>query len=151
MSEYAFRESSGSRPFIKGIEHFAIAAIDPSRLANWYIQHLNFDPLLEIEGTVYIKSANSVVLEFVKAKTVRPKPQILDAGLRHIAFSVDDLEKAQAKLRMCGVEFESNLIILPGMRLLFFRDAEGNFLHLIHREQALSSQPCTELTRPFSV
>jgi len=69
---------------------------------------------------------------------VPPKPQIRDAGIRHIAFSVDDLEKAHAKLKDGGVEFESEPVVLPGMRLFFFRDLEGNYLHLVQREKMLS-------------
>ena len=126
-------------PLIRGIEHIAIATTEPRRLARWYIQHLNFEPLLDTGNTVYIKSANSVVLEFVKAENVPPKPQIRDAGIRHIAFSVDDPEKAHAKLNVAGVEFESEPVVLPGMRLFFFRDLEGNRLHLVQRETLLGT------------
>jgi glyoxylase I family protein len=122
---------------IKGVEHIAIATTDPQKLAQWYVDHLNFSPLLDTGNTVYIKSANSVVLEFVKSETVPPKPLIRDAGLRHIAFSVDDLDAAYTELQAAGIEFEPAPIVLPGMRLFFFRDVEGNYLHLVQREKAL--------------
>ena len=94
------RNSRGLRPLIRGVEHIAIATTEPRRRARWYIQYLNFEPLLDTGNTVYIKSANSVVLEFVKAENVPPKPQIRDAG----------------------------------MRLFFFRDLEGDYLHLVQQE-----------------
>lgn len=122
---------------IKGVEHVAISTTDPRKLAEWYIHHLNFAPLLDTGTTVYIKSANSVILEFVKADNLPPKPQIRDAGLRHIAFAVDNLEAAHAQLKSSGVEFEAAPVLLPGMRLFFFRDPEGNYLHLVQRETSL--------------
>jgi glyoxylase I family protein len=126
-----------SDSLIKGIEHIAIATTEPHRLADWYVKHLDCEVVLVTDNTVYIKSANSVVLEFVRAQNVLPRPQILDAGLRHIAFSVDDLEKAHARLEALGVQFESKPVVLPGMRLHFFRDLEGNVLHLIRRDKTL--------------
>jgi glyoxylase I family protein len=126
-----------TQSLIKGVEHIAVATTDPHRLANWYIQRLNFAPLLDTGTTVYIKSANAVVLEFVAAEQVPPKPRIRDSGMRHIAFMVDDLEAAHAQLQSMGVEFEPKPISLPGMRLFFFRDLEGNYLHLVCRDTPL--------------
>jgi glyoxylase I family protein len=122
---------------IKGVEHVAIATTNPRRLADWYIRHLNFAALLDTGATVYIKSPNSVVMEFVKADGVPTRPLIRDAGLRHVAFAVDDLEAAHAQLRSSGVEFEPAPIVLPGLRLFFFRDPEGNYLHLVQRGKPL--------------
>ncbi|MGA8149550.1 MAG: VOC family protein [Terriglobales bacterium] len=122
---------------IKGVEHVAIATTDTRKLADWYIQHLNFAELLDTGATVYIKSPNSVVLEIVKADSVPARPLIRDAGLRHLAFAVDDLEAAHAQLESLGVEFEPAPIVLPGLRLFFFRDPDGNYLHLTQRETPL--------------
>jgi glyoxylase I family protein len=128
-------EKTGS--LIKGVEHVAIATTNPRKLADWYIRHLNFTALLDTGATVYIKCPNSVVLEFVKADSVPTRPLIRDAGLRHIAFAVDDLEAAHAQLKSSGVEFEPAPILLPGLRLFFFCDPEGNYLHLTQRETPL--------------
>jgi glyoxylase I family protein len=122
---------------IKGVEHVAIATTDPQKLADWYVQNLNFSPLLDTGTTVYIRSPNSVILEFVKADNSPSKPRIRDAGLRHIAFAVDNLEAAHTQLKSAGVEFEAAPVLLPGMRLLFFRDPEGNYLHLVQRDASL--------------
>ncbi len=129
--------SEAQRSLIKGVEHVAIATKDPQRLARWYVEHLNFAPLLDAGATVYIKAPNSVILEFVAAENTAPSPGIRDAGIRHIAFSVDDLEAAHAQLKSRGIEFEPQAIVLPGMRLHFFRDLEGNYLHLVCREKPL--------------
>jgi glyoxylase I family protein len=129
--------SNNPESLIKGVEHVAIATTNPQNLAAWYIQHLNFTLLLDTGATVYIKSPNSVILEFVKADKTPAQPQIRDAGLRHLAFAVDNLEAAHAQLQSAGVAFEPAPIPLPGMRLFFFRDPEGNYLHLVERETSL--------------
>jgi glyoxylase I family protein len=126
-----------SNSLIKGVEHVAIATPNPQQLAEWYIQLLNFTLLLDTGATVYIKSPNSVILEFVKADHIPQQPKIRDAGLRHIAFAVDNLESAHDELTSNGVEFEGSPIALPGMRLFFFRDPEGNYLHLVQREMPM--------------
>ncbi len=131
------RNSEPRRSLIKGVEHVAIATKDPQRLARWYVEHLNFAPLLDTGTTVYIKAPNSVILEFVAAENTAPRPGIRDSGIRHMAFSVDDLEAAHAQLKSMGIEFEPQAIVLPGMRLHFFRDLEGNHLHLVCREKPL--------------
>jgi glyoxylase I family protein len=137
MSASNLTNHENSQLLIKGIEHIAIATPDPQQLAQWYVEHLNFSALLDTGSTVYIKSINSIVLEFVKAEAIPPKPHIRDAGLRHIAFAVDDLEMARAELEAAGIEFQPEPVVLPGMRLLFFRDPEGNHLHLVEREMTL--------------
>lgn len=121
---------------ITGLEHTAIACSDPKMLSSWYLKYLGFTPVLDTGKTIYIQSANGVVLEFVFADTHPPAPLIRDAGLRHLAFTADDLNGTRDELQTAGVEFVEEHL-LPGMRLLFFRDPEGNFLHLVQREMPL--------------
>lgn len=124
---------------ITGLEHTAIACSDPKALSSWYLKYLGFSPLLDTGKTIYIQSANGVVLEFVFADTRPPAPMIRDAGLRHLAFTVDDMDSTRDELQTAGVEFVEEQVH-PGMRLLFFRDPEGNFLHLVQREIPLFHQ-----------
>lgn len=118
---------------IQGIEHTAIASFDPHRLAEWYVCHLNLSPLLDTGTTVYLRAQNGAVLEFVHADTAPSAPLIRDAGLRHIAFSVMDFDAACEHLRVNGLTLTGEPIVTPGMRLQFFQDPEGNFLHLVER------------------
>ena len=78
-----------------------------------------------------------LIADDLTGETAPPKPQIRDAGLRHIAFLVDDLDTAYTEFRAVGIQFEPAPVVLPGMRLFFFRDVEGNYLHLVQREKAL--------------
>lgn len=124
---------------ITGLEHTAIACSDPKTLSSWYLKYLAFSPLLDTGKTIYIQSANGVVLEFVYADTHPPAPCIRDAGLRHLAFTADDLNSTRDELQAAGIEFVEEQLF-PGMRLMFFRDPEGNFLHLVQRELPLTHQ-----------
>jgi glyoxylase I family protein len=57
-------------------------------------------------------------------------------GYRHIAFVVEDLDEACARLREQGLEFFSDPITLrepessAGVRFVYFTDPEGNILEL---------------------
>ena len=56
------------------------------------------------------------------------------AGWRHLALRVDSIEDAQAELAKHSVAFSES--IKPaggGGRVLFFKDPEGNLLHLTER------------------
>jgi glyoxylase I family protein len=56
------------------------------------------------------------------------------AGWRHVALRVDRIETAREELQKRGVIFEEE--IKPaggGGRVLFFKDEEGNLLHLVER------------------
>jgi len=121
----------------KGIEHFAIASFDPHQLATWYIERLECRPILDTGKTVYVRSTNGVVLEFVFAERQLPMPLMRDMGLRHIAFLVDDLDGACRELEQRGISFVDATQAMSGLRLRFFRDPEGNFLHIVQREVAL--------------
>ncbi|MBV8866794.1 MAG: VOC family protein [Acidobacteriaceae bacterium] len=59
--------------------------------------------------------------------------------MRHIAITVQDFDGAQRKLASQGVKFEGESYSNQGNRLLFFRDSDGNLLHLIQREIPLPS------------
>jgi catechol 2,3-dioxygenase-like lactoylglutathione lyase family enzyme len=122
---------------ITGVEHIAIASFDPHRLGNWYVKHLNFTVILDTGKTLYLRAPNGVVLEFVFAETQPAPPLIRDAGIRHLALLVGNLDETREELQMQGIEFDEKPVVLPGMRIHFFRDPEGNFLHLVEREVPL--------------
>lgn len=122
---------------VKGIEHVAIATRDPKTLAAWYIERLNFSFVAQIGPTTYIRDPRGAVLEFVPAETQPKPPEIRDAGLRHIAFEVDDFDDTIRSLSNAGINFSGEPFVFEGSRLQFFRDPEGNFLHLVKRERPL--------------
>jgi glyoxylase I family protein len=122
---------------IKGIEHVAIASFNPHELAEWYVRQLDCIKVADTVKTVYLRAANGAVIEFVYADNLPPTPEIRDAGLRHIAFAVDDLDEASSLLISRGISFVDERVEMAGLRLRFFQDPEGNFLHLVQREVPL--------------
>jgi glyoxylase I family protein len=55
-------------------------------------------------------------------------------GFKHLAFEVPDLDKALAALQADGIKTEQIAdcsSILPGFRVCFFKDADGNWLELM--------------------
>jgi glyoxylase I family protein len=121
----------------KGIEHFAIASPNPARLADWYVGNLDFEITFEYAGNYFVEAQNGAMIEIIPAEGEAPVTQMRTPGMRHIAISVDDFEAALARLREQGVILEGQPYSNEGNRLAFFRDADGNLLHLIQRAKPL--------------
>jgi glyoxylase I family protein len=121
----------------KGLEHTAIASPDPRKLAQWYVDHLEFVINWEYGGNYFVKAANGTMLEIIPGKAATAPPQFDDPGIRHLAIMVDDFDAAQRQLKAAGVGFLGEPVNRQGNRLLFFADGDGNILHLIHREKPL--------------
>jgi glyoxylase I family protein len=121
----------------KGVEHTAIASPDPRKLAQWYVDHLEFIINYEYGGNYFVKAANGTMLEIIPGKAAAAPPQFDDPGIRHLAILVDDFDAAHRQLQAAGVGFLSEPLSKQGNRLLFFADGDGNILHIIQREKPL--------------
>lgn len=122
--------------------HVGITCRDPAALERFYVQHFGFErartvPLGDGEQIVFLKSGN-VHLELFQAKEESPlPPPDRDGygfpGLRHLAFSVPNVD---AKLAELGVNAPIKLgplgfdSILPGWRGVWVADPEGNIIEL---------------------
>ena len=120
------------------IEHVGLAARDTGALRNWYARMLGAREvftdrktppafILELSGSplIEIYPADSAGGEMGNNKL---------AGWRHLALRVDSIESVRDELARRGVVFEEP--IKPaggGGRVLFFKDGEGNLLHLVER------------------
>jgi glyoxylase I family protein len=125
---------------ITGIEHTAIASPDPHRLADWYVAHLDF--VINYRSargkTVFVKAANGSMIEIIESTAgTAPAPGMQDVGLRHLALVVDDFAATHARLQSQGVAFMSDPQTVNGNTTAFFRDCDGNILHLLHRQTPL--------------
>jgi glyoxylase I family protein len=121
----------------RGLEHTAIASPDPRKLAQWYVDHLEFTINFEYAGNFFVKAANGSMLEIIPSEGDRAGQKMKDPGIRHLAILVDDFDAAHERLRAAGVTLLGEPIGLQGNRLLFFADGDGNFLHLIYRPKPL--------------
>ena len=120
-----------------GLEHTAIASPSPAKLAQWYVDHLEFTINFEYAGNYFVKAANGSMLEIIPSEGDRAAQRMKDPGIRHLAILVDDFDAAHERLKAAGVVFLGEPIANQGNRLLFFADGDGNYLHLIHRQKAL--------------
>ena len=121
------------------LEHIGLAARDPQCLKSWYTNVLGaslvfqngqtpLSCLLSLPGGGWIEI-------YPASHSVAETGYNRVAGWRHFALRVDSIEGARVVLRSRGVEFSEP--IKPaggGGRVLFFRDPEGNLLHLVERE-----------------
>jgi catechol 2,3-dioxygenase-like lactoylglutathione lyase family enzyme len=128
---------------VQRIEHIAIAATEPAQLAQWYCTLLGFTMLRADDDsrTYFIALAGGGVLEILPAnEAVRVEHSADDAGIRHIALTVDDFEATYRMLQSQGVHFVGPHYLAPDgkTRFDFFADPEGNLLQLVYREQPLS-------------
>lgn len=122
-----------------GIEHFAIASPNPKRLAEWYVAALDFEITFEYAGNYFIEAANGALIEIIPSEGPRAEEAMRTPGMRHIAIAVHDFSGAQSLLAGRGVKFEAEAYLNQGNRLQFFKDPDGNLLHLIQREKPLPS------------
>ena len=121
----------------KGLEHTAIASPDPKKLAQWYVDHLEFTINFEYDGNYFVKAANGTMLEIIVSEGDRAPQEMKDPGISHLAILVDDFDADHEHLRQSGVEFLSQPTNVKGNRLVFFADGDGNLVHLVHREKPL--------------
>ena len=121
----------------KGLEHTAIASPDPLRLAQWYVDHLEFHINFEYAGNYFVKAANGTMLEIIPSEGDRAAQKMKDPGIRHLAIAVDNFDVAHEQLKAKSVKFLGEPFTTQGNRLVFFADADGNILHLIEREKPL--------------
>ncbi len=122
---------------IRGLEHTAIASPDPQKLAQWYVDRLGFVINYNSGKTVFVKAPNGTMLEIITAEGERAPQTMKTPGLRHVALTVDDFAATYEQLKSRGVEFLGDSIDNKGVRVVYFADPDGNYLHLIERETPL--------------
>lgn len=123
---------------LRQIHHIAIIASDYEVSKKFYCQALGF----ELQSEVYREARDSWMANLAinghyqielfsfpspPARTSRPE----GCGLRHLAFSVDDIEASVAALRAAGVECEPVRIDeYTGKKFTFFSDPDDLPLEL---------------------
>jgi len=123
---------------IQGIEHTAIASPDPQKLAEWYVQHLDFKINYQSGRAVFVKAQNGFMLEIIPSEGARGPQTLKDPGIRHLAIAVSDFDAVYDRLKSAGVHFEGDPIDNnKGVKVVFFSDPDGNYLHLLRRETPL--------------
>lgn len=119
------------------VEHIGLAAKNTIQLKDWYVQKLGAEVLFQMPQNppAYLIRLGGMIIEIYNAAMF--EAQVGDnrvGGWRHLALKVDSLGEAKDWLGARGVEFSEE--VKPaggGGKVLFFRDTEGNLLHLVER------------------
>ena len=131
---------------MKALEHAAIIADDPEALVDWYCTTLGFELIskgdLVLDGNQltyhFLSLPGGALLEILPSnQKSRSKKAPDDAGIRHLAFLVEDFEASCQSLREKGLDLGTERELPDGTKLVFFPDPEGNLLQLVYRTKAL--------------
>lgn len=124
---------------ITGIDHVAIFAKDTAALKDWYMKMFEFKQVYDNgKGTFFLKAPDGAMIEFVSTTEIVVEVGEKVSGIRHLALFVDNFEEMVEKLRAEKVQVVTEVnIAANGNKTFFFRDPEGNVLHLIYRTKLL--------------
>ncbi len=121
---------------VTGIEHLAIISRDTKRLSDWYKRVFKLECVYDNgKGTYFLAFPDKSMIEFITAThDVQAKPEEKLAGVRHIAFTCDNFDEMVELLKNEGVEvIHDAATSSKGISTFFFRDIDGNVMHLIDR------------------
>ena len=120
------------------IDHIAIISSDYQKAKDFYVDKLGFKVKREVERKdrddfiITLEGPNGIEIElFIEKNPPRRVTRPEAAGLRHLAFRVQDIEESVEKLKKKGIETEE-IRIDPqnGKRMTFFMDPDGLPLEL---------------------
>ena len=120
------------------VEHIGLAARDTVTLKEWYVRVLDAREVFndgKSPPAFLLELAGGLMIEIYPGETkmdATGNNQL--AGWRHLALRVESIESTRDELAKQGVALEEQ--IKPaggGGRVLFFKDIEGNLLHLVER------------------
>ena len=120
------------------IDHIAIISSDYQKAKDFYVDKLGFKVKREVERKdrddfiIILEAPNGIEIElFIEKDPPRRVTRPEAAGLRHLAFRVQDIEESVEKLNKKGIETEE-IRIDPqnGKRMTFFMDPDGLPLEL---------------------
>ena len=124
--------------FFDSIDHIAIISSDYQKAKDFYVDKLGFKVKREVERKdrddfiITLEAPNGILIElFIEKDPPRRVTRPEAAGLRHLAFRVQDIEESVEKLNKKGIETEE-IRIDPqnGKRMTFFMDPDGLPLEL---------------------
>ena len=120
------------------IDHIAIISSNYQKAKDFYVDKLGFKVKREVERKdrddfiITLEAPNGILIElFIEKNPPRRVTRPEAAGLRHLAFRVQDIEESVEKLNKKGIETEE-IRIDPqnGKRMTFFMDPDGLPLEL---------------------
>ena len=120
------------------VEHIGLSARDTTALKDWYVRVLGARVVFDNGQTppaFQLALPGGPLVEIYPATSSLAETGTNSlAGWRHLALQVASIEAARDALNARGVNFTEQ--VKPaggGGSVLFFKDAEGNLLHLVER------------------
>jgi len=90
------------------------------------------------QPTFFLQMEDGNMLEIYPMEELEAQRGNKSQGIRHLSFGTDQIEKEYQRLLDFGVEIQEGLKDNgKGVKTVFFRDGEGNLIHLIQRETPL--------------
>lgn len=122
-----------------GIEHIAIYAKDSKKLSDWYKELFDGEIVYDNgKGTYFVAFSDKSMIEFCSCEDENVPTEMTTPGIRHIAISVDDFKSLTDRVLAANAEvIKEASVNEKGIGTFFFRDLEGNILHLISRPAPL--------------
>jgi len=115
---------------LQRLDHVSLNVADRPRSIAWYRDVLGLEqrnePTEDAEP-VFMGEFGACVALF-QAQTPAPERPYESAGLRHLAFTVDSLERAQERLREHGVDFRFE--DHGNAHSVYLRDLDGHTIEL---------------------
>jgi catechol 2,3-dioxygenase-like lactoylglutathione lyase family enzyme len=146
---------AATRFFVDVIGAQTLYDIGPFETADdWMASHLAVHPRARINKLRVIRVANGPALElfeFTAPDQDRSIPRTSDWGGVHLAFYVEDMERALGALKAHALEIQSGPVIMTegpsaGLEWLYFKAPWGQQLELVSYPQGI--QAYRELSRP---
>ena len=125
-----------------GVQHIAFNCRDRAAQEAFYAKHFGFRRARVFnagtDGEFVMLRSGPTCLELFSAAAGKARGGEQAVGFKHVALEVSDLPAAVASLNADGIETEPVIDcsgIVPGWRVCFFNDPEGNRLELIEGYQ----------------
>jgi len=115
---------------LQRLDHVSLNVSNRPRSIDWYGDVLGLEQQnepTEDEEPVFMGEFGACVALF-QAQEPAPERPYESAGLRHVAFTVDSLERARERLKERGVDFR--LADHGNAHSVYFRDPDGHAIEL---------------------
>jgi methylmalonyl-CoA/ethylmalonyl-CoA epimerase len=139
------------------LHHFGISVPDRQATVRWYEEKLGFRPvytyqLPDLKATVTFLKLGDFRLEIFELQNAQSMPErskdlgtdLPVHGLKHVTFSVTDLEETLNSLTARGVVFVTPVTEVPesgGERFAFFKDNNGILIELYQQSRYPEENP----------